>query len=370
MILNSGRIFMGPGCVRIGSRSVEKVKLDLPFNLLPAELAPPLNTRFLERDFQGCEAILLLHLALECGLFELIGGAALTAGEAAAALGGDLKKIAALLDALAALTYLEKAGESYRLSPAAALFLRRRSKHHIGELLQARFSRLQQLQEAGRKLLEPAAHGEQGQRDDGAILRFTRHMAQSAVSSGSIGSAARQIARDPAFKQARRMLDLGCSHGLYAAALCLLNRELRAVLYDRPAVLPLTRRCVGRCGLGGRIEYRGGDFNSDPLGKGYDLVFASNILYRTPEQILPLLKKVYRSLLPGGLLYLQHRYLDRGRISPVPAVLYHSTRALRMPSFYVATLPEAVAGLQRAGFTVTALHRSRRTGNTLLRART
>jgi SAM-dependent methyltransferase len=334
-----------------------------------AEIAPPLNTHFLEQDFCSCEAILLLQAALECGIFDILGEAALTSGELATALGGDPQKTAAFLDALAALACLEKTGESYRLSPAAGLYLRRDSAHSICELLQSRFSRLKQLQQAGRKLLQPAAAEEEREQDAAEAFRFTRIMAQSAVSSGSIRSAVRRIARDPAFGRARRMLDLGCSHGLYAAALCLLNRDLQAVLFDRTGVLQLTRRYLERYRLGCRVEYRGGDFNTDPLGEGYDLVFASNVFYRSPELVIPVLEKIRQSLKPGGLFYLQHRYLNRDRSSPAPAALYYCTRILLSPSFYVATLPEAVAGLQQAGFTVTSICRSRRTGNTLLRAR-
>lgn len=334
-----------------------------------AEIAPPLDTRFWDQDIYGCEAVLVLKAALECSLFDILEEAPHTAAEIAAVLGGGLKKTAAFLDALTALAYLEKRGESYRLSPAAEIFLRCDSVHNIRDLLQSRFSRFQELQQISRRLREPD-EGEEGRGWDAAkAVRFTRIMAQSAVSSGSIRSAARRIARDPAFRRARRMLDLGCSHGLYTASLCLLNHDLQAVLFDRPEVLQLTQRYLERYRLGGRVEYRGGDFNTDPLGDGYDLVFASHVFYRSPEIFIPVLQKICQSLKPGGLLYLQHRYLNLDRSSPAPAVLYYCTRVLLSPSFYVATLPEAVAGLQRAGFTVTSIRRSRRSGNTLLRAR-
>ncbi len=334
-----------------------------------SEIAPSLSTCFLEQYLFGYEATLLLRIALECGVFDIIGGAALTAGELAMSLGGDLTKTAAFLDALASLACLVKKGESYRLSPAAGLFLRRNSAHSACDLLQARFNRLQKMQNAGWELFGPPSSRAKTGQGAAGDFSFTRIMAQSAVSSGNIAAVARRVARDPDFGRARLMLDLGCSHGLYTAALCLLNKDLHAVLYDRPGVLRLTRGFLERCRFGERVEYRSGDFNVDSIGHGYDLVLASNVFYRSPDQSIPVLKKICQSLKPGGLLYLQHRYLDSGRISPAPAALYYCTRVLRMPGFYVATLSEAVDWLRQAGFNPTSIHRSRRTGNTLLRAR-
>ncbi len=334
-----------------------------------AEIVPLPNLRPLGENIFGCEALLLLKTALESGIFDVLGESGRSSGALATVLGDDSRRRTAFLDALVSLGYLEKEGESYRLSPSSSLYLRRDSKHSVYGLLRSRFARLQRLHNIVPILREPLSPGSKEPRDEEDLLPFTGLMAQSAVSSGAIGPVVRKIARDPAFRDARKMIDLGCSHGLYTAALCLLNKTMQAVLFDRPGVLQLTRRYLESFPFEDRLEYRGGDFYTDPLGENYDLAFASNVFYRSSGKVAPLLLKIHRALKPGGVLYLQHRYLKRDRSAPAPAALYYCTRVLLSPSFYVSTLPEALADLQQAGFAITSIHRSKRTGNTLLRAR-
>ena len=50
-----------------------------------------------------------------------------------------------------------------------------------------------------------------------------------------------------------------------------------------------------------RVEALGGDFNRDPIGEGYDLVFTSNSL-QFAHEINNVVKKIYEALNPGGVL--------------------------------------------------------------------
>jgi hypothetical protein len=50
-----------------------------------------------------------------------------------------------------------------------------------------------------------------------------------------------------------------------------------------------------------RMDVIGGNYLTDPIGKGYDLVFASSTLNFAKHDLNSLFKKIYNSLNPGGL---------------------------------------------------------------------
>ena len=51
----------------------------------------------------------------------------------------------------------------------------------------------------------------------------------------------------------------------------------------------------------GRMEVLAGDYNLDPIGEGYDLIWASATLNFARENMDAVMKKIYEALNPGGL---------------------------------------------------------------------
>jgi predicted O-methyltransferase YrrM len=108
---------------------------------------------------------------------------------------------------------------------------------------------------------------------------------------------------------ARRMLDLGGSHGLHSIGFCRKNPELESVIVDFPSALTETEAMLAREGLAARITVRPGDLLHGDWGTGYDLVLYLSVAHnQTPEDNARVLRHVGEVLRPGGLLVI-HEYL-------------------------------------------------------------
>jgi hypothetical protein len=102
---------------------------------------------------------------------------------------------------------------------------------------------------------------------------------------------------------ARRLLDLGGSHGLHSIAFCTRHPELTATVMDLPEALTGTAQAAADAGLGDRITAKPGSFFTDDLGEGYDVVLLFEIVHCLPPQDnAELIARAARTLRPGGVI--------------------------------------------------------------------
>ena len=121
------------------------------------------------------------------------------------------------------------------------------------------------------------------------------------------GVSAREVAwRTPVPRGARRMLDIGGAHGHFAAALLRRHPRLTGEILELPSAVAASADLLAAEGLGERLRHRAGDALQDPLGEGYDLVFASQFNHHlTDEQNRALTRRVAAALRPGGIVVIQ-----------------------------------------------------------------
>lgn len=113
------------------------------------------------------------------------------------------------------------------------------------------------------------------------------------------------------FKKARRLLDLGGGHGLYAIAFAKLNPELEAYVFDLPPVVEKTKEYIEKFGCD-RVKVIAGNFFSDDIGENYDIVFSS---YNPGGKNPYLISKIYSSLNEGGIYINKQVFRDDKEIS-------------------------------------------------------
>ena len=77
-----------------------------------------------------------------------------------------------------------------------------------------------------------------------------------------------------------------------------------------------------------RMEVLGGDFNHDPIGEGYDLIWASSALSLAKDDMDSLTKKIYDALNQGGVFLVLHEGLTYERTKPDAMVLSMMPMAL------------------------------------------
>jgi SAM-dependent methyltransferase len=108
------------------------------------------------------------------------------------------------------------------------------------------------------------------------------------------------------FKKAERLLDLGGGHGLYAYAFTLLNKNLKAFVFDLPKVIEVAKSFLKEIGAE-RIEFIPGDFFRDPIGANFDIIFSS---FNPGGKKAELIPKIYHALKPGGI-YVNRQYFPK-----------------------------------------------------------
>jgi len=135
-------------------------------------------------------------------------------------------------------------------------------------------------------------------------------MAENAL-TGRLQRTVSEVSGMPEFASARKMVDLGGGHGLYAIAFSALNPELDAYIFDHPHVTVLAERYI-RQFHAARVYTISGNFFFDDIGNGYDLIFSSS---NPSGKSLELLGKIANALNEGGLFVnVQSHDGDRGDV--------------------------------------------------------
>ncbi|MBW2181859.1 MAG: methyltransferase domain-containing protein, partial [Deltaproteobacteria bacterium] len=250
--------------------------------------------------------------AIELDLFTAIGSGA-AAPEIAKKIKTDPRATEALLNALAAIDVLDKNENSFRNKPLTARYLVKDSEHdsriaamHIVGLWH-RWSTLTECLKKGTSVI-----AEKGKtRDEDETRAFIAAMHKNAVFR------AEKTAEILDLGSINSMLDLGGGSGAYAIAFTKYKPDIKATVFDLPAVISLTKKYVSEEGLENKIDFIEGDMIKDPFGTSYDLVWISAICHMfSPDENLKLFKKVYEALNPGGRIIVQDFILNEDKTSP------------------------------------------------------
>ncbi|PWR71261.1 methyltransferase domain-containing protein [Methanospirillum lacunae] len=126
---------------------------------------------------------------------------------------------------------------------------------------------------------------------------------------GEIQEITRILSNIPEFQSSHTLLDIGGGHGMYSISFCQKNPGLSAVILDKQSITPFTLEMVKRYQMVDRISIETGDMNVDIPGSGYDMVFASHILYRADDLHL-LLKRIAAKIKTRGLFISNHKFED------------------------------------------------------------
>lgn len=256
----------------------------------------------------GCS----LQAAVRLGIFTVIDGESLAHSEIAEKIESDERGTEYLLNALTSMGLLHKENGSYSNSPAAFEFLSSNSPKYIGYIILHHHHVLDgwaQLHEAVKTggPIEKRSYGEDTERESFLMGMFNLAM-----------GIAPRMAAELDLKGRRKLLDLGGGPGTYAIHFCLANPDLHAVIFDHHTTKPFAAKTVVKFNLTDRIEFAGGDFNSDPvLGGPYDSAWLSHILHSNgPEECQKIIDKTVAQMSPGGIIMIHEFILDNDKKGP------------------------------------------------------
>ena len=267
-------------------------------------------------DLLGAAVFRAVGTAQQLGVFEALADEALAVEALATRLGCSTEGLAHLLDLLAAAGYVRKRGERFHNTAQTTRWMLRRSPRSVGDFLtlwQAVTFDLWDGLEASLRAGRPAVHMHEwlSRRPDGwatfnAVMR-------SAATLGA-DEIAERAELPPA---ARRLLDVGGSHGLFSVGFCNRYPELSATIFDLPEALESARRTIAERGMAGRIDTRAGDMTAHEFGADWDVILLFNVMhYFDVAQNRALLHKASAALRPGGSLLILEQLADR---APLPA---------------------------------------------------
>lgn len=99
-------------------------------------------------------------------------------------------------------------------------------------------------------------------------------------------------------KGVKSALDLGGGPGTYSIEMA--RKGVNVTLFDFPETIEIAKRVIEKEMVTG-IHFIGGDFVIDDIGKGYDLIFISQIFHAySDEDNLQFLRKCKKALNNGG----------------------------------------------------------------------
>jgi SAM-dependent methyltransferase len=278
--------------------------LALRLGLAPVPLAETHGAMLLARTVMA---------GAELGVFDALEAGPRTAAAVAGDCGLAEGPTGLLLEALAACGYLRRSGGDFALAPQARKWLVADADQSIRDKLLLQVIEWRWLEEleafvrSGRPL---DFHDGLPAAELDLYHRGMRALAQVA---------GREIAwRTPVPKGARLMLDLGGSHGHYAAEICRRHPGLDAEVMDLPEAIAAAAPILAREGLGERVVHRPGDAARADLGRErYDLVLMSNLAHHLDAgHNQALAGRVARALRPGGVFVIQEPALREPNARP------------------------------------------------------
>jgi 2-polyprenyl-3-methyl-5-hydroxy-6-metoxy-1,4-benzoquinol methylase len=221
----------------------------------------------------------------------------------------DLRATEILLDALTGIGLVIKRKGRYRNTDRASRFLLSGSPFYQGDIIRhsdnlwKNWSGLDEVIKTGRPY-----HRERDRK------AFILGMHNTALLK------AKEIIKIIGLNRVKTALDIGGGPGTYSLEMA--KKGVNVTLFDYPETITIAKKVIGKEKIKG-INLISGDFTSDNIGKGYDLIFVSQILHAYSEKNnLQLIKKCRKALNDGGRIVIQEFYISKDRSHPVQGALF------------------------------------------------
>ncbi|MCP4114595.1 MAG: methyltransferase domain-containing protein [Desulfobacteraceae bacterium] len=270
----------------------------------------------------------LLLAAIELKLFDLLTSEQ-SHGDIARTLGSHPGNTGLFLDSLAASGLVEKKNGLYHNSDAAAAALVTTSPAYMGEMIQMMNSMSVGDSSELRSLVldgPPSTRTDSGSQE--TWTAYARSMANY-QRGGIAQKMAEIVSGTKGFSSFGKMLDLGGGPGLYCLAMVAEHPSMTGVVFDQPPVAEVAREFIQAYGMEERVTVMGGDFANDPIGEGYDLIWASATLNFVRKDLNAMVEKIYNALAPGGVFISFADGLTHERTQPSIYVLTNLINVLK-----------------------------------------
>lgn len=263
----------------------------------------------------------IVQAAVELSIFDTLERSPKSADDIAKELHLDPNAAELLLNALAALSLLNKQDAVYAATDAARRFLVTNSPQYLGGMIRFEYSLwrcwelLPQAIRSGRPVRPPDMY----QGDLTETETFIQAMDSLVKARGDTDVLLQAVD----WRDVQELLDVGSGPATYPIVLCRQFPQLRATLFDLPATLKITERFVRRAAMADRIQLVAGDYRVEPVPGSYDAIFLSNIIHgESFDRNGALIAKLALNLKPGGRMIIKDHILDRTRVNPPVGAIF------------------------------------------------
>jgi predicted O-methyltransferase YrrM len=298
----------------------------------------------------------ILLSAYELGIFTSLGSGSKTSTQVAQAIQANARATDRLMNALVAMDLLEKNNGKFSNSSAAQRFLVQSSPDYLAGLMHTvhLWDTWSNLTESVREGTAVAVRRRINDRGKNWLEAFIGAMHDRAKKQ------APAIAHEMNLSGVKRVLDVGGGPGTFAMAFVHASDEITATVFDLPNVIPLTKQYVRQAGLSKRIDTVAGDYLSDNLPRGYDLVFLSAVIHsNSPTENKKLIGKCARSLNTGGRVVVQDFIMDEDRTSPPHGAFFALNMLVGTDHGDTYTESDVVSWMKAAGLSNISRHDTR-----------
>lgn len=248
-----------------------------------------------------------LAVAVRNGLFDALASGPMTEDQIASATALHPHALKLLLESFAVGGYLVRDGESYRLGAEGKRWFCKDSPHSLVnliayfELLHSRWADLETALKDGaprRPYYEVFNENEWGiyalgMRDLARLL--LPHVIEKIMPG----------------KDARSVLDIGGSHGLFSIECCKRRPGLQATIMDFAPALAYASQFAREAGVADRVKVHAGNFLTEPFPPEQDVMLMFNIIHGlSGEENRALISRAVTALRPGGKLFILDQMRD------------------------------------------------------------
>ena len=303
----------------------------------------PTTIREFAASFQKSRILLS---GFELGIFTTIEESGSTNDQIAITLQLDKHASERLLNALASLGFLTKQNGLYFNTPESFTFLSTKSPDYLGGLMHTNhlwntWSNLTKVVKTG-----TSAHSTDiNERGEEWLFSFISAMHDRAKKQATI-----QL-ENVDLSEMNSILDIGGGSGAYSMEFIRKKFEIEATVFDLPNVVHITQQFIDQEGFSGKIKTVAGDYTSDDLPKGFDMVFLSAVIHSNSLEVnQELIKKCFHSLNKNGKILIQDWIMNIERTQPAAGAIFAINMLVGTQAGDCFTEQEVTNMLLAAGF--------------------
>ena len=293
------------------------------------DMMPKISPEKIVRMADSYQSFQVLFTAIKHDIFTVLSEEPKTAEQIAQEIGTDTYITEKLLNSLVAIELLAKSSGKYANTALAETFLVKGKPFYQGNYINAAktisfgTSPYDDWAKIGEALEQGYVQPDNGDMPGWGLYdeSFSLTMKEAAM-RGEVQATAEVISNYIWFKNAKKLIDLGGTHGLYAIAFADKNPELEATLFDFPGVPALAnaKKHIDQYEMNGRVKIQEGNFMEDNIGNGYDIVFISHV-YLQGAILDAVLSKIYGALNENGRFILKNCVTHQNREGSLASAL-------------------------------------------------